>query len=102
MIVSRLPQTRNSRVETFAVLLARAGAGWLADRAPSMGAALAYYMVFSLAPMLLRVRAVPGFACGEGGGKGAIVEQLGDMMGQEGAMPLEAMIKGASRKSAGI
>ncbi len=102
MIVSRLPQIRNNRLETFVALLGRAGAGWLADRAPSMGAALAYYMVFSLAPMLLLVIAVAGLAFGEAAAKGAIVEQLGEMMGKEGAMALEAMIKGASRKSAGI
>jgi membrane protein len=102
MIVSRLPQIRNYRLETFVVLVGRAAAGWLADRAPSMGAALAYYMAFSLAPMLLLVIAVAGLAFGEAAAKGAIVAQLGEMMGQEGAMALEAMIKGASRKSAGI
>jgi uncharacterized BrkB/YihY/UPF0761 family membrane protein len=33
---------------------------WLDDRAPTMGAAIAYYTVFSLAPMLVMVIAVPG------------------------------------------
>jgi membrane protein len=102
MIVSRLPELRKYSLGTLVTLTGRAGQGWLADRAPSMGAALAYYMVFSLAPMLLLVIAVAGLAFGEAAAKGAIVEQLGDMMGREGAAGLEAMIKGASRKSAGI
>jgi membrane protein len=102
MIVSRLPDIRNSRLQIWLALASRAGAGWLADRAPSMGAALAYYMVFSLAPMLLLVIAVAGLAFGEAAAKGAIVAQLGDVMGKDGAAMLEALIRGASRKSAGL
>lgn len=42
-----------------------AGAAWLADRAPSMGAAMVYYMAFSLAPMLILVIAVAGLVFGQ-------------------------------------
>jgi membrane protein len=79
-----------------------AGTGWLADRAPSMGAAMAYYMVFSLAPMLILVIAIAGLVFGQAAAQGAIVEQLGDLMGVEGASALQAMIVSAGHKRAGI
>jgi membrane protein len=79
-----------------------AGTAWLADRAPSMGAAMAYYMVFSLAPVLILVIAVAGLVFGQAAAQGAIVEQLGDLMGVEGAKVLQAMIASAGHKRAGI
>jgi membrane protein len=79
-----------------------AAAGWLADRAPSMGAAMAYYMVFSLAPMLILVIAIAGLVFGQAAAQGAIVEQLGDLIGVEGAAALQAMIASAGHKRAGI
>jgi membrane protein len=81
------------------VLLKTAVLGWLDDRAPSMGAAIAFDTLFSLAPVLLLVIAVAGIAFGEEAARGAIVAQLGGLMGQEGAATLQAMIAtaGASR-----
>ena len=49
-------------------LLKKTAAAWVEDRAPSMGAALSYYTVFSLAPLLLIVIAVAGLVFGDGGG----------------------------------
>jgi membrane protein len=46
---------------------------WLADRAPSMGAALAFYSAFSVAPLLIIVIAIAGMAFGEAAAQGAIV-----------------------------
>ena len=42
-----------------------AAPSWLRDRAPSMGAAIAYYTIFSLAPMLWLISAIVGLAFGE-------------------------------------
>ena len=49
---------------------------WLDNRCPSMGAAIAYYAAFSLAPLLLLVIAVAGLAFGREAAQGAIVAQL--------------------------
>jgi membrane protein len=93
---------RKSTLTAWFDLCRAAAAGWLADRAPSMGAAMAYYMVFSLAPMLILVIAIAGLVFGQAAAQGAIVEQLGDLMGVEGAAALQAMIVSAGRKRAGI
>ena len=57
-------------------LLKRTGSAWLDDYAPSMGAALSYYTVFSLAPLLLIVISIAGLAFGEDSARGEIFGQL--------------------------
>ncbi len=101
MIVPR-PKFRKTTLAAWFDLCRAAAAGWSADRAPSMGAAMAYYMVFSLAPMLILVIAIAGLVFGQAAAQGAIVEQLGDLMGVEGAAALQAMIASAGHKRAGV
>ena len=48
------------RLHRWASLCETAVYSWLDDRAPTMGAAIAYYMVFSLAPMLVMVISIAG------------------------------------------
>ena len=74
---------------------------WLADRAPSMGAAIAYYTVFSMAPILLLVIAIAGLAFGDQAAQGALVTNLSDVIGAEGAQVLQNLIKEASIGSSG-
>jgi len=66
------------------------------DYAPSMGAALAYYTMFSLAPLLLLVIAVAGLVFGEEAARGQIVSQLGGVIGVEGAAAVQGLLKSAS------
>jgi membrane protein len=101
MIVPRT-QFRKATLAGWWDLCRAAGTAWIADRAPSMGAAMAYYMVFSLAPMLILVIAIAGLVFGQAAAQGAIVEQLGDLMGVDGAAALQAMILSAGHKRAGI
>ncbi len=101
MIVPQL-QLRKATLAGWFDLWRAAVVGWQADRAKSMGAALAYYTVFSLAPILILVIAVAGMAFSQAAAEGAIVEQLGDLMGREGAAALQAMIKNASHRRAGL
>ena len=101
MIVPR-PYLRKATLAAWFDLFRAAVAGWVADRASSMGAAMAYYMVFSLAPVLILVIAIAGLAFGQAAAQGAIVKQLGDLMGVEGAAALQAMIMSAGQKRAGI
>src|SRR5829696_8575710 len=80
----------------------RAAAGWWQDRATSLGAAIAFFTVFSLAPMLLMVIAVAGLAFGREAAQGAIVAELGGLLGNNSASTLEDLIASASNVKSGI
>lgn len=75
---------------------------WLDDYAPSMGAALAYYTVFSIAPLLLIVISVAGLVFGEAAARGAIFEQLSGLMGQQGAMAVQGLLNSVNKPAEGI
>src|SRR6266851_7781634 len=75
---------------------------WLDDRAPTMGAAIAYYMVFSLAPMLVMVIAVAGLAFGQQAAEGALFGELANLIGPESAAAVQAMLRSASGTWPGI
>ncbi|HTS92934.1 MAG TPA: YihY/virulence factor BrkB family protein [Stellaceae bacterium] len=77
-------------------------AGWVADRAPSMGAAIAYYAVFSLGPMLILIIAVAGLVYGKQAAEGALFEQIAVLVGPESAGAVQALLRGASNTSSGI
>lgn len=70
---------------------------WLDDYAPSMGAALAYYTLFSIAPLLLIVIAVAGFFFGAEAARGEIVGQLEELMGKDGARAIEGLLASVNR-----
>ncbi len=72
---------------------------WSADKAPRLGAAVAYYSVFSLAPLLVIAVAIAGMVFGEQAAKGLLVTQLTDAVGRPQAEFLEAMIRSASGSS---
>jgi len=75
---------------------------WLEDRAPTMGAAIAYYTVFSLAPMLVMVIAIAGLAFGQKAAEGALFGELADLIGPESAVAVQAMLRSASDTGSGI
>ncbi len=83
-------------------LLKVAVKGWSDDYAPSMGAALSYYTLFSLAPLLIIVIGVAGLVFGQDAAQGQILEQLRGIMGEEGAVAVEGIIKAAREPSKGI
>src|SRR5260370_7101647 len=68
---------------------------WLEDRAPTMGAAIAYYTVFSLAPMLVMVIAIAGLAFGQKAAEGALFGELADLIGPQSAVPWQARLRTA-------
>ncbi|WP_423194256.1 YihY/virulence factor BrkB family protein [Cupriavidus sp. H18C2] len=86
---------------TFWVLLKDTFSAWLDDYAPSMGAALAYYTIFSVAPLLLIVISVAGLAFGAEAARGAVVDQIGGMVGEEGAKAIESMLVSLSSPEKG-
>ncbi|MEO8249846.1 MAG: YihY/virulence factor BrkB family protein [Burkholderiales bacterium] len=83
-------------------LARRAVTAWLDDFAPSMGAAISYYTIFSLAPLLIIVIAVAGFIFGEDAVKGEIVGQLQGLMGRDSALAVQGMIAAANHPTGGL
>jgi membrane protein len=69
---------------------------WSNDYAPSMGAALSYYTLFAIAPLLVIVISVAGWAFGEQAVRGEVTAQLQWLMGEQGAKAIEGMIASAS------
>ncbi|HQS16430.1 YihY/virulence factor BrkB family protein [Reyranella sp.] len=76
--------------------------GYIGDDAFSRGAAIAYFTLFSLAPVLLLVIAVAGLVFGQEAAEGAVVEQLSGLMGRETAEAMQAMIRSASDRMTGL
>ena len=75
---------------------------WIDDHAQSMGAALSYYTVFSLAPLLLIAISVAGLVFGRDAAQGAVVDQLQGLIGQTGAQAVQDLLKNVSRPSEGV
>jgi membrane protein len=74
---------------------------WLDDYAPSMGAALAYYTMFSIAPLLLIVISTAGLVFGEEAVRGEIFGQLRGLMGDEGARAVQSLLESVSSPEEG-
>lgn len=73
---------------------------WLDDYAPSMGAALAFYTLFSIAPLLLIVISVAGLVFGEAAARGEILAQLSQLVGEDSAQIVNTVLEGLNRPQA--
>jgi membrane protein len=82
-------------------LTKEAVSAWSDDYAPSMGAAISYYTLFSIAPLLLIVIGVAGLFFGEEAARGEIFGQLRGLMGDSGAEAVERLLQNANRPTEG-
>src|ERR1051326_6898905 len=94
--------SRVSLPGTLAVLLREAGAAWFADNAPRFGAALAFYTVFSLAPVLIVAVSVAGLAFGEKAAQSEILRQFQGLIGAQGAAAIETIIQNTNQPALGM
>ena len=83
-------------------LLKAAAVHWVDDYAQSMGAALAFYTMFSIAPFVLIVTAVAGFFFGEGAAKSEIFNQMQSMLGAQGALAVQGLLESASKPTGSV
>ena len=83
-------------------LLKRTFYKWNADHAPALGAALSYYTVFSLAPLLMIVIAIAGLVFGQEAAQGQIIGQIQGLVGEESAKAIQSMIEEARKPAAGV
>lgn len=86
----------------WVALVKQAAVSWADDYAPSMGAALSYYTLFSVAPLLLIVISVAGLVFGEDAARGEIFEQLSGLMGAEGAAAVQGLLESLRRPAEGL
>lgn len=71
------------------------------DKAPRLGAALAYYTIFSIGPLLLIAVAMAGLFFGQEAAQGKISAELGKIFGSQMAKSLEQMIQAAAKPKSG-
>ena len=71
------------------------------DNVPRLGASLAYYTLFAIAPVLLVAIAIAGLAFGAEAVRGEIVGQIDQLVGREGAQAVQSLLEGASQRRAG-
>lgn len=83
-------------------LVKDAAGEWSEDRAPRLGAALAYYTVFSLVPLLMVVIAIAGFVFGEEAARGEILRQISGLVGEKSGTMIQDMLQNASEPKNGI
>ncbi len=83
-------------------LIKDAAYGWNEHQASRIGAALAFYTVFSLGPILLLTVAVAGFFFGQGAARGEIYRQVSNLIGPRSAAEVQMVLMRAHRPEAGV
>ena len=85
----------------YVTLFKQAFTEFNSDKVPRLGAALAYYTIFSLAPLLLIVIAIAGLVFGHDAAQGKIFEQLKSVLGPTTAAAMQEMVKNAAKPKSG-
>lgn len=89
-------------VKDVRLLIDKSVNAWVDDYAPSMGAALAFYTLFSIAPLFIFIIALAGFIFGPDAAQGEIVAQLRGRIGADAAAVVQSLIKSVSRPAEGV
>ena len=79
-------------------LFKRALAGWWNDNVPRLGASLAYYTLFALAPILIVAITIAGLVFGADAVQRQVTSEIGGLVGEEGGKAVRAMLEGASQR----
>src|SRR5258708_29185017 len=75
---------------------------WSEHKVPQLSAALAYYSIFSIAPLLVIAVALAGWVFGPDAVRGQLHDQLRDSMGERSAETVESMVQSAYKPGQGI
>lgn len=97
-----LQQASHWSAEQWWGMVKKSFAAWVDDYAPSMGAALAYYTVFSLAPLLVIVISVAGLIFGPDAVRGALFSEINSLVGADAAVAIQDLLISVSKPSTGI
>ena len=105
-MIARYYQAFLARHQALAIWLKTIFGGaftsWLAHRANSKGAALAFYTLFSLTPILVLMIAVMGYVLGEKAAHGEVIAQISGLVGESGAHVIQNLLVASSSKKSGI
>ena len=93
--------TPSPLVRRWSLLVLAAMKAWVAHRAPSKGAALAFYTLFSMAPILIVVMAVAGAVLGPQAVQGELFHQMQGLLGRTGALAIQALVADAHLPGSG-
>ncbi|MEH1901936.1 MAG: YihY/virulence factor BrkB family protein [Nostoc sp.] len=88
-------------LQTIWKLLQETFKEWSEDKASRLAAALAYYTIFSIAPLLIIVIAIAGAVFGEEAARGQIVGQIQGLVGKDGAAFIQTAIQNANKPHTG-
>jgi membrane protein len=83
-------------------ILKETGTDWLDDKAPRLAASLALYTLMSLAPLLILAVSVAGLLFGDDAARGQIAHQLSGVLGEKGALAIQAILANAKTPSSGV
>ena len=84
------------------VLLKKAASLWSASKASRLGAALAFYTVFSIAPLFVIVLAIAGFLFGAEAARHQLFDQVNGLVGEKGGEAIQAMVAAADKPKTGV
>src|SRR5918994_3196248 len=80
-------------------ILQRTVSGWWNDNVPRLGASLAYYTLFALAPILIVAITIAGIVFGTEAVEREVTGQISGLVGDAGARAVRAMLQAAYRRS---
>jgi membrane protein len=75
---------------------------WNKDHVPMLAAALSYYTVFAIGPLLLLIISIVGFFFGKSAVEGEVVSQLSGLLGRDTARTIETIVEGSRDPEAGV
>ncbi|CAN5492451.1 YihY/virulence factor BrkB family protein [soil metagenome] len=102
LLGARRANSGGVKLSAIVGLLKDTGSEWLDDKAPRLAASLALYTLLSLAPLLILAVSVAGLIFGEEAAKGGISGQLAGILGEKGALAVQAILANAKTPSSGV
>jgi membrane protein len=101
-ILRHVRQFSSLHLKELLELLKETVSEWLSDKAPRLGASLAFYTLLSLAPLLIVIVAVASLVYGQEAARGQLVWQIQDLVGPDGAKAIQGLIQDAYRPGTGM
>jgi membrane protein len=93
--------TASANMKVVWALLKESGVAWIQDNAPSMGAALTFYAILSLTPVLIVATAIAGLGFWQGAAEAEVLRYIQALVGETSARVLQAAVSSANRPALG-
>src|SRR6266481_4699009 len=101
MRIECIPKFARLRLQDIAGLATETVNEWTGDKAPRLGASLAFYTLLSLAPLLVVIVAVAALAFGKEAAQGQLAWEIQGLMGRDGARSIQDVLQTAYKPSSG-